>query len=318
MKILVTGCAGFIGSHLCERLVSDGHSVTGVDNFDGFYPMRHKKNNLKGLLDKKLFSFRRCDIRNEKALKKAFRKGTDTVIHLAAKAGVRPSIENPKAYFDTNTIGTISVLNCARSAGVGNMVYASSSSVYGNGTVPFSESDPAVNPISPYAASKRAGELLCNTYNKLYGLPITCLRYFTVYGPRQRPDLAIHKFTRLICTGRKIQLYGTGRSSRDYTHVKDIIDGTVSAVEKPLGFETINLGRSDPIRLSGLVSIIENKIGKKARIKHMPDQKGDVRDTYANIDKARRLLRYSPKVSIDDGIGSFVQWFRENEKLLCR
>ncbi len=318
MKILVTGCAGFIGSHLCERLVSKGHTVLGVDNFDKFYSAKLKKKNMENLLKKRSFRFKKCDITNEKSLREVFKKKPDTVVNLAAKAGVRPSIKDPQSYFNTNTIGTISVLNCARDYGVKNIVQASSSSVYGNGTVPFSETDPSLDPVSPYAASKRAGELICKTYQKLYGIPITCLRFFTVYGPRQRPDLAIHKFTKLIFLGRQIPLFGTGKSSRDYTYIDDIIDGTVSAMKKPMGFETINLGRSDPVKLNDLVRIIEKNLGKRAKIKHLPDQKGDVKNTYADIEKAGRLLNYSPKVSIDDGIASFVGWFKSNQKLLCR
>lgn len=313
MRILVTGCAGFIGSNLCERLVCEGHSVLGVDNFDPMYDARIKKENLKGLLKNRLFTFKRTDIRNFSATKKLFSKRLDSVVHLAAKAGVRPSLEDPAGYLETNVTGTLNILESMKSLGI-PLTFASSSSVYGDSRVPFSESDGSIRPVSPYAASKLAAEFYCSSFNKLYGLQANCLRLFTVYGPRQRPDLAIHKFAKKIASGEKIQIYGTD-TSRDYTYVSDIIDGITASMEKPMGFEQINLGRSDPVAILDLVHKIEAGLGRKARLELIGRQAGDVTTTYANITKAKRLLGYSPKVSIDEGMDLFLDWFKEKNRL---
>jgi UDP-glucuronate 4-epimerase len=313
--ILVTGGAGFIGSHLCERLAVRGNRVVCVDNFDPFYSPEVKKNNLKTLLANPLFTLIECDIRDRKGLENIFKTYTiDKVVHLAARAGVRPSINNPLLYQDVNIRGTLNLLELSKEYKIKNFIFASSSSVYGDCIhVPFKEDNARPHPISPYAASKQAGELFCYTYHHLYHIPITCLRFFTVYGPRQRPDMAIHKFARLVDTGKEIQIYGDGSSKRDYTYISDIIDGIVSALDNQFGFEIINLGNSKIIALKELVSLIENNLGKKARIIKIPPQPGDVPITYADITKAKKILNYNPEVMINKGIRIFVQWYKNNK-----
>jgi len=316
MKILVTGAAGFIGSHLCERLLARGDSVTGIDNFDPFYDHRTKEANLSGFLHHDHFRFFQDDILDEEGLDRLWAAectDLDAIVHLAAKAGVRPSIEDPAGYAMTNITGTLNILR--RVSGMKNkpkFVFGSSSSVYGNNpTVPFCETDNVDNPISPYAATKKAAELICCTFSHLYGMDITALRFFTVYGPRQRPDLAIHKFTRRILGGESIDMYGDGSSRRDYTYIDDIIDGMVTAIDRCAGYEIINLGDSQPVTLRDMITTIENACGVKAVINQCDPMPGDVQQTYANIDKAGKLLDYSPRVSFEDGIKQFVNWIKQ-------
>lgn len=310
--ILVTGGAGFIGSHLCEQLLARDNRVVCVDNFDPYYPAQVKKNNIRNALTNKSFKLAECDIRNRDGLEKIFHNHRiDSVIHLAARAGVRSSISDPLFYQDVNVRGTVNLLELSREWSIKNFVFGSSSSVYGvRNEIPFREDDSLAQPISPYAASKQAGELFCYTYHHLYPIPITCLRFFTVYGPRQRPDMAIHKFTRLIDQGEEIPLYGDDSSKRDYTYISDIIDGILSALERKFAFEIINLGDSKTIELKQLVSLIEKNLSKKAKVRELPVQAGDVPITCADISKARKLLNYNPKVRIEEGIKNFVQWYR--------
>lgn len=312
MSTLVTGGAGFIGSHVVERLLRRGERVICLDNFDDFYDPALKRGNIKGFLAAGSVSIIEGDIRNAEALERVEKDGpVDAIIHAAARAGVRPSIDDPALYYDVNVRGTLNVLEYARRWKVRNMVFISSSSVYGaTSQVPFSEDDQVGHPISPYAATKRSGELLAYTYHHLFGLPVTCLRLFTVYGPRQRPEMAIHAFTRNILNGTPIRMFGDGTTSRDYTYVEDIVQGVEAAWERPSGYEIFNLGESQTITLAGLISAIEEATGKKAIIERLPDQPGDVPTTYADVSKARRLLGYQPTTSVRDGITKFVAWYR--------
>lgn len=318
MNILVTGCAGFIGSHLCERLLRDGHAVCGIDNFDPYYDVAVKQGHVAALRKHGGFSFHPVDIRDVEALNEIWRRSRpERIVHLAARAGVRPSILQPALYCDVNVTGTTRIFEAARAAGT-PVVFASSSSVYGGSTrIPYHEDDPVAAPISPYAATKRAGELLATTYFHLYQVPIVSLRFFTVYGPRQRPDMAIYKFTRAILEGRTVTLYGDGATARDYTYVDDIIAGVVAAIERApqLGREIINLGNSQTVELRRLIQIIEDAVGQKANIDWQPVQPGDVSVTYADISQARELLAYSPQTTIEQGVGRFVQWLRAEGKL---
>lgn len=310
-KILVTGGAGFIGSHLCEALLARGFDVVALDNFDSFYDPRVKRENIAQARTHDRFTLIDGDIRSESDVEKAYATGVDTVVHLAARAGVRPSIENPLLYQDVNVAGTNVLLEACRKVAGCKFVFASSSSVYGNNEkIPFAESDNVDAPISPYAATKRAGELLCHTYHHLYEIPITCLRFFTVYGPRQRPDLAIHKFTRLIEAGEAIPVFGDGSMMRDFTYIDDIIDGVIRAIERCSGFNIYNLGESQPVALGDLLAAIERALGRKAKINRLPMQPGDVERTYADITRARRDLGYNPSTDIDTGLARFVKWFR--------
>ncbi len=310
MKVIVTGAAGFIGSHLCQRLLKDGWTVAGVDNFDNFYDPQIKRDNLKDCLVNKQFSLVEADIRDGASMNNAA-KGAEVIVHLAAKAGVRPSIEQPGIYADVNINGTITLLEAAKKNGIKKFIFASSSSVYGNNKkVPFSENDNVDFPISPYAATKKAGELICHTYHHLTGISITCLRYFTVYGPRQRPDLAIHKFARLIEQGKSIPVYGDGSMMRDFTYIDDIIDGTVGAIKECSDYQIYNLGESKPITVNNLIGELEKALGKKAKIERLPLQQGDVQQTYADITKAKRDLRYNPHTAINEGLGKFIEWLR--------
>lgn len=315
MNILITGIAGFIGSSLGERLISDGHSIIGIDNFDSFYPKTIKQRNLINLNSNTEFTFYDADVRNKPLINKIFNDHKiDLVVHLAAKAGVRPSIENPGEYYDVNLNGTLSILQCMKESFVSKLVFASSSSVYGsNIKVPFSETDSVDNPISPYAATKKSGELLCHVYSHLYGFDITCLRFFTVFGPRQRPDLAIHKFTHLIDNNKPIPVFGDGSTARDYTYIDDITEGIVCAIQNLKGYNIYNLGESKVIKLSELIQIIENALGKKARIDNHPLQPGDVMITYADITKAQSEIGYNPKFDIRIGIEKFVNWYIDNK-----
>jgi len=319
MSILITGAAGFIGSHLTDRLLREGRDVVCIDNFCDYYPPRIKRANIASALahnpPARLYEGDICDV--EFCAGVFQQERIDCVVHLAARAGVRPSLQNPALYATVNCVGLVNLLELARRHSVQKFVFASSSSVYGNNKkVPFSESDPVNEPISPYAATKRAGELLCRTYHHLYGLPTVCLRLFTVYGPRQRPDMAIHKFTRLIDEGKPIQVFGDGTTKRDYTFCDDIVDGIVAAIDADLKFEIINLGDSKVVELRYLVQLIETALGKRACVQNLPEQPGDVRITFADIAKARALLGYEPKVPIEQGIEIFVQWFRQARPLL--
>ncbi len=317
MHVLVTGGAGFIGSHLCRRLLAEGDQVTAVDNFDPFYPREMKRRAVKDLLAQGGFRLLEHDILQPERLSKALEgSGIDLFVHLAAKAGVRPSIEKPNDYLRVNIEGTSNMLDLASRLGVRAFIQGSSSSVYGDRTaVPFSESDPAGLPISPYAMSKRAAEMLAYTHHHLYGMAVHCLRFFTVYGPGQRPDLAIHKFARLMLDGNPIPLFGAGSTSRDYTYVEDIVDGIVRsanhALSHPPAYEIINLGHSSPVRLSDLVSMLGQALGIEPVIEFLPMQPGDVETTFANIEKAQGLLGYDPCISMEEGLRRFAVWFRQ-------
>jgi UDP-glucuronate 4-epimerase len=312
MKVLVTGAAGFIGSHLSERLLDDGWTVVGVDNFDDFYDPKIKRRNIKSCLKNKSFQLVEADIRDIAAVDKVVTDDVEIVVHLAAKAGVRPSIEQPVLYADVNVNGTAVLLQAAKKHKIKKFIFGSSSSIYGNNKkVPFSENDNVDFPISPYAATKKAGELICHTYHHLYGISIMCLRFFTVYGPRQRPDLAIHKFARLIEQGSPIPIYGDGTMMRDFTYIDDIIDGTVAAMAKCTGFNIYNLGESRPVSVNDLVVEIEKALGKKAVKEYLPPQPGDVERTYADITKAARDLGYRPSTTIQAGLKKFATWLRQ-------
>ena len=314
-RILVTGAVGFIGGHCCRALLDAGQDVVGLDNFDPFYDRAIKEQALSELSAHRSFSFIEGDIRDEAEVARVL-DGVSGVLHLAARAGVRPSIEQPSLYSSINVEGTVTLLEACRRAGISRFVFGSSSSVYGDTTpAPFREDAPALDPISPYAATKRAGELACRVYTHLYGMRIVALRFFTVYGARQRPDLAIHKFTRLMHEGTPIQQYGDGSSERDYTHVDDIVKGVLGAMtwvdaEEP-GFEIFNLGESQTIRLDRLIELIAGASGIEPEIERLPSQPGDMRRTYADISKARRVLGYEPRVSIDDGVPAFVTWYED-------
>lgn len=314
MKALITGAAGFIGSHLCERLLAESWQVVGLDNFDPFYSRDIKQANLAASFSNDNFKFVEGDIRDADCVANIFKnENVDIIVHLAAKAGVRPSIADPLGYQDVNINGTMVMLEAAKEFAVKKFVFASSSSVYGNNTkVPFAESDCVDFPISPYAATKKAGELLCHTYSHLYGIDMTCLRFFTVYGPRQRPDLAIHKFAKLIEAGEPIPVFGDGSMMRDFTYIDDIIDGTVAAMQKCKGYEIYNLGESRPVRLDELIARIEKALGKKAIINRLPHQPGDVNKTYADVTKAEKHLNYKPNTKIETGLKKFVTWLRDN------
>jgi len=310
--ILVTGGAGFIGSHLCDRLVRDGREVVCLDVFDNFYPKDQKLRNIEAMKEAERYHLYEGDIRDPAVLEELFgHHDLDAVVHLAARAGVRPSLDLPRLYTDVNVTGSVTLLEHCRIYRVPRFIFGSSSSVYGDSdAVPFSESAAAVDPVSPYAATKRAGELLCSTYHHLYGMHVACLRLFTVYGPRQRPEMAIHKFTRLIDQGEGVTLFGDGSSSRDYTYVDDIVEGILASIEKVKGFQVLNLGRSEVVTLRELVGHIERKLGKKANISQQGEQPGDVRTTCADLTRARRVLGYEPRVGIEEGLGRFVDWYR--------
>jgi len=310
MRILVTGGAGFIGSHLVEKLLAAGHEVAVLDDFNDFYDPQIKHANIAGFA--KDVTMHHVDLRDGASVRNLFhRERFETVAHLAARAGVRPSIEHPQLYYDTNVSGTLHLLDAASVTRVERFIFASSSSVYGNSkTVPFSEDQHLTQTLSPYAATKIAGEFLCSTYAHLYPMRVVSLRYFTVYGPRQRPDLAIHQFTRRIYAGQPIEQFGDGTTRRDYTYIDDVIQGTMAALkyDGPL-FDIFNLGESDTIQLKDLIAAIENALGKKAKINRMPEQPGDMPLTCADISKARKLLGYNPTTRFGDGLPRFVEWF---------
>ena len=313
MAILITGVAGFIGSHLLEKIVISGKKIIGIDNFDDFYPESIKRENIAFSLKSKNVKIYETDIRDFESCRKIFEdENIEVVIHLAARAGVRPSLEDPLLYEDVNCRGTLTMLELSRKYRIKRFIFGSSSSVYGNNKkIPFSETDIVNEPISPYGATKRTGELYCRTFNILHGLSIICLRFFTVYGPRQRPDLAIHKFAKLIDQGKPVPLFGDGTSKRDYTFYSDIVDGIISSLYLDCDFEIINLGNSNPIELRQLITILESSLNKKAKIKRMDFQPGDVNLTYADISKAGRLLGYNPNFSIEKGIDIFTKWFKQ-------
>jgi UDP-glucuronate 4-epimerase len=313
-NILVTGGAGFIGSHLVDRLLATGESrITVVDDFNDFYDPAIKSENVRLQLENPNYNLFRIDIRDKSGLDTVFASASFAcIVHLAARAGVRPSLEQPLLYAETNIRGTMNLLELAREHGIKQFVFGSSSSVYGiNAKVPFSEDDPIRQPISPYAATKAAGELLCHTYSHLYGIRCVCLRFFTVYGPRQRPDLAIHKFARLITEDKTIPVFGDGTTRRDYTYIDDIIAGVRAAIDyESSGYEVINLGESRTVELRELIELLEKTLGMEARIDRQALQPGDVPQTFADVTKARRLLAYNPQTQIEDGIKKFVEWFR--------
>jgi len=311
MNILVTGGAGFIGSHLVERLLDMGHEVAVIDNFDPLYDPGIKERNLSRASDYENFKLFRPDIIDAEEINKIFtQKNFELIIHLAAKAGVRPSIEDPVGYYKSNVQGTLNLLEQCKKHHIKKYIFASSSSVYGNNEkVPFSETDVVDYPISPYAATKKAGELLCHNYHHLYDIDVFCLRFFTVYGPRQRPDLAIHKFFKLIAQNKSIPVFGDGSTSRDYTYIDDILDGILKSIERVKGYEIINLGESKTIPLKDLVGSIEKIVGKEIKKEHLPMQPGDVTKTWANVDDLIRDYDYQPNTSIEKGVREFVAWY---------
>ena len=313
MNFLVTGGAGFIGSHVCERLLQAGHAVWALDDLNSFYDPEVKRRNLRELAPAGApFHFFEGDLTDARAVKDLFSQARfDQIIHLAARAGVRPSLDEPALFQRVNVEGTVNILEAARHQGVRKITLASSSSVYGvNQKVPFAESDPVNAAISPYAASKLACEALSHVYHHVYGMDIAALRFFTVYGPRQRPDLAIHKFARLISRGQPIPLFGDGSTARDYSYVTDIVAGVMACTERAFGCEIFNLGGSHPVTLARLVELLEQSLGKKAVIQRLPDQPGDVPITCADVTKSARELGYAPKVRIETGIPLFVDWFK--------
>lgn len=315
MNFLVTGGAGFIGSHVCEQLLARGHSVWAFDDLNDFYDPKLKQRNLRDIQSlAKPFEFIHGDLSDRVSLDGLFSYAKfDQVIHLAARAGVRPSLAEPALYQRVNVEGTVNLLEAARLHAVKKIIIASSSSVYGvNSKVPFAESDPIFNAISPYAASKLACEALGHVYHHIYGIDVVMLRFFTVYGPRQRPDLAIHKFATLIRAGKPIPVFGDGATARDYTYITDILQGVLACTERGFGYEIINLGESQTVTLARLIELLENALGKKAVIQRQPPQPGDVPITCADITKARQKLGYNPQVKIDQGVPLFIDWLARN------
>jgi UDP-glucuronate 4-epimerase len=315
-RALLTGAAGFIGSHVADRLLANGWDVVGLDNFDRFYPRTEKMRNIAEASQQERFRLEELDCADAAGLDAALRdERFDVVVHLAAKAGVRPSIEDPVGYTRANLLATQAMLELARRTGVGRFVFGSSSSVYGDSApVPFSEDDPALEPISPYAATKRAGELLCRTHQHLHGGSLMALRFFTVYGPRQRPDLAIRKFATRMLDGVAIPVFGDGTTERDYTWIDDIVDGVMAAIDwtaaNPEAFDIVNLGESRTTSLSRLIELIADAAGVEPVIDRQPMQPGDVRRTFADVSKAKRVLGYQPSMTVEEGIPRFVEWLR--------
>jgi UDP-glucuronate 4-epimerase len=316
MSTLVTGHAGFIGSHLVDTLLAEGEEVVGLDNRDPFYPTAVKEGNLAAARDHQGFLDLEGDIRDP-AIYERIPPAVDRIVHLAALAGVRPSIREPARYQSVNLEGTTRLLEFARERGIGRFVFASSSSVYGNNEkVPFSEDDPVDYPISPYAATKRAGELLCHTWAHLFGIRVICLRFFTVYGPRQRPDLAIHKFARLLDQGEPLPMFGDGTTRRDYTYIDDVIQGVTGAIgwvdRAPEGaFQIVNLGESQTVSLQEMIDTLAQAMEVEPEIRQLPEQPGDVEQTWADVTRAREFLGYDPRVAFPEGIRRFVEWYRE-------
>lgn len=311
MKVLVTGGAGFIGSHLCDALIARGEEVICLDNFNKYYNPLMKEKNISNVKNHKNFHLVKGDILDNELLEYLFDfNNIDAIIHLAARAGVRPSLENPKLYEAVNVRGTLNLLEKARENGVKNFVFASSSSVYGGASkVPFFEKDNVDKPISPYAATKKSGELLCHTYHHLYGLNVACLRFFTVYGERGRPDMAPYKFMKRVMEGMFIEKYGKGDSSRDYTYVGDIVQGVIGALDNNKGYEIYNLGNSYPISLNDFIKTIEDVTQYKAVIKQKGMQAGDVHITYADITKAKQMIGYDPQTSLKEGMKRMYEWY---------
>jgi UDP-glucuronate 4-epimerase len=309
-RVLVTGAAGFVGSTLVDRLLAEGREVTGLDSFDPFYPEAMKRRNLAGALRSPTFRLERGDIRDPAAVERAFAGARpQAVVHLAALAGVRPSLERPAAYADVNVTGTSVVLEAAVRHGGARVVFASSSSVYGErATGPFRETDPVERPVSPYAATKKAGELVAHTFHHAHGLPVLCARIFTAYGPRQRPDLAIRKFAERMRRGDPIPIYGDGSSLRDFTFVGDLVDGLVRAVDRDLGYAVLNFGAGRETALLDVVRLLEAELGVKARIEWLPAQIGDVPRTWSDSSAAREALGYDPRTSLEEGIAHFARW----------
>jgi UDP-glucuronate 4-epimerase len=313
MKVLVTGGAGFIGSNLVDRLLSDGCQVTALDNFDSFYAEARKRANLAAAFRSPRFRLVESDIRDAEQVGRAMRESApDAVVHLAARAGVRPSIDDPALYASVNVVGTVHLLKAAcRLEPRPRFVYASSSSVYGDRPdAPFRETDPVDHPVSPYAATKKACELLAFTFHHLHGLPVTGLRFFTAYGPRNRPDLAVAKFARLIDRGEPVPMFGDGTTRRDYTYVGDVVDGVVRAIDRCRDHHLYNLGNSDPVELRAMIDAIGEALGKTPEVKRLPEQPGDVRQTYADVSRARAELGYSPTTPFREGLKRFVEWYR--------
>jgi UDP-glucuronate 4-epimerase len=316
MRILVTGGAGFIGSHLVEKLLAAGHEVAILDDFNDFYDPQIKRDNIAAV--SKDTVIHHVDLRDSAAVRNVFHlEKFETIVHLAARAGVRPSIQYPQLYYDTNVSGTLHLLDAARVTGVERFIFASSSSVYGiSKTVPFSEEQHLTQTLSPYAATKIAGEFLCSTFSHLYQMRMVALRYFTVYGPRQRPDLAIHQFTRRIYAGQPIDQFGDGTTRRDYTYIDDVIQGTMAALNYDRSpFDIFNLGESETIQLNDLISAIEKALGKKAKVNRLPEQPGDMPLTCADISKARKLLGYNPITQFNEGLPRFIDWFLRSQKV---
>jgi UDP-glucuronate 4-epimerase len=309
-RALVTGAAGFIGSHLVDRLLDEGWTVVGLDNFDVFYDRRTKEQNIARHAPNDRFTLVEGDLRDAQALRRCLTTGVDVIVHLAARAGVRPSIDDPIGYQDVNVAGTQTLLEAARQAGVRQFVFASSSSVYGiNPRVPWSEEDHVLQPISPYASTKVSGELLGHVYSHLYGIRFIALRFFTVYGPRQRPDLAIHKFAKSILDGRPVHVFGDGTTRRDYTYIDDVISGVRAAMDYDRGmYEVINLGNNKTVTLLEMIAGLEQALEMRAAIQHLPEQPGDVPQTWASVEKAQRLLGYSPQTPYAEGVRRFAQW----------
>lgn len=314
-KVLITGAAGFIGSSLTDYLIARGDSVAGLDEFNDYYDPAIKRRNIAAALSSGHFTLHEADICDEGRVRDVFAKEKpDVVVHLAARAGVRPSLQDPNLYHRVNVIGSQHILDACREFKPSHLVFASSSSVYGGCTeTPFTETLDVSRPISPYAATKRMNELMAHVYSHVYGLKVTMLRFFTVYGPRQRPDMAIHKFIRLISEGKPVPMFGDGSTRRDYTYVDDIVDGLARTIDTPFPYEIINLGENHTTSLRELIDLIAKHMGKPARIEQQPLQAGDVSVTYANIDKARTLLGYNPTFTMDEGIRRSVKWFRDTE-----
>ncbi len=316
-RFLVTGGAGFIGSHLVDRLLTQNPArVTVVDNFDEFYDQHTKRSNIENHLRHPAYRLIEADIRNYNSIRQLFSEEVfDVIIHLAAKAGVRPSVADPRGYQEVNIAGTLNLLELAERNGIKKFVFGSSSSVYGPAAIPPFKEDAPLSPISPYAATKAAGELIAHTYSHLHGMNITCLRFFTVYGPRQRPDLAIHKFARLIASGRPIPVFGDGLAERDFTYIDDILQGVLAAIDyDATPFEVINLGESQTITVNRMIELLEDALGQKAVIDRQPPQPGDMPRTHADISKAARLLNYKPTTPVEVGLKKFVEWFRRGSR----
>ncbi len=314
MRVLITGGAGFIGSHVCEALLQKGDEVFCIDNFDPYYERELKERNLRALKGNSEFQFQEADVTSADLKQLLKENNIEKVLHLAARPGVRPSISDPFVYQKINVGGTLNMLEAAVSAEINNFVYVSSSSVYGNcDKTPWKEEYEPL-PASPYGASKLAGEIYVKAYSQLYGLNTSCLRYFSIYGPRQRPDLGIAKFTKAILEKEPVQMFGDGSTMRDYTYISDAVEATLSALDREFKFEVFNIGNSNPVKLQQLIKLLEQSLGKNASIMQLPEQKGDLRNTYGDISKATKLLGYSPKVRIEEGINNYVNWYLKEVK----